>query len=112
MQFFCLYKPSRPEGVPPAEQAMAGMMKLTEDMKRSGALVATGGCLPSAHGARIRFSGGTFAVENGPFKEPKGVVEGYAILQAKSKEEAIELTKRFLRVAGDGESEIRQMFEG
>jgi hypothetical protein len=49
-------------------------------------------------------------VTDGPFTESKEVVGGFALLEAKSKEEAIELTKRFLKVAGDGECEIRQIF--
>jgi hypothetical protein len=50
-------------------------------------------------------------VTDGPFTESKEVIGGFALIQAKSKEDAIELTKRFLRVAGDGESEIRQIAE-
>lgn len=111
MRFFCLYKPSRPEGTPQCEPEMAGMGKLIEDMTKSGSLLATGGCLPSALGARIRHSGGKFTVEHGPFRDSRDLVEGYAIIQADSKEGAIDLAKRFLRTAGDGESEIRQMFE-
>ena len=48
---------------------------------------------------------------DGPFTEAKEVIGGFALIQAKSKEEAIEITKNFLKVAGDGESEIRQVFE-
>jgi hypothetical protein len=50
-------------------------------------------------------------VTDGPFTEAKELIGGFAILQAKSKEEAIELTRRFLDVAGDGECEIRQLYE-
>jgi hypothetical protein len=61
--------------------------------------------------ARIRLSGGTFTVTDGAFAGTKELIGGFAITQAKSKEEAIEWTKRFLKVAGDGESEIRQLHE-
>ncbi|WP_291270656.1 YciI family protein [Geothrix sp.] len=111
MRFLCLYKPSRPEGTPPSDQDMAGMDALIEDMRTSGVLLATEGCLPSALGVRVRLSNGKFAVIDGPFTESKELVGGYALIQVASKEEAIEHTKRFLRTAGDGESEIRQVWE-
>jgi hypothetical protein len=90
---------------------MAEMGKLIEDMTRSGALLATEGCLPSALGARVRLSAGAFTVTDGPFTETKEIVGGFALIRASSKAEAIELAKRFLRIAGDGESEIRPVFE-
>jgi hypothetical protein len=73
-------------------------------------LLATEGCLPSARGARVRLDGGKVTVTDGPFTESKELVAGFAILQANSKEEAIEITKNFLQVAGGGECEIRQIF--
>ena len=111
MRFLCLYKSGKPEGVPPTQQEMAEMGKLIKDWTKSGLLLASEGCLPSAKGARIRLSGGKFTVTDGPFTEAKEVIGGFALIQAKSKEEAIEITKNFLKVAGDGESEIRQVFE-
>ena len=77
----------------------------------TGWLLATEGCLPSALGARVRSSNGKLSVTDGPFTESKEVVGGFAILRANSKEEAIQLAKDFLHVAGDGECEIRQIFE-
>jgi hypothetical protein len=107
-----LYKPGKPEGTaPPSQQEMAEMGKLIEEGMKSGWLLATEGCLPSAKGARVRLSGGKFTVRDGPFTEAKELVGGFALIQAKSKEEAIELTKTFLKVAGGGESEIRQVYE-
>ena len=111
MRFLCLYKPSKQEGVPPTQQEMVEMGKLIEEQVKSGVLLATEGCLPTAKGARVRLSGGKFTVTDGPFTEAKEVVGGFALIQANSKEEAIEQTKRFLKVAGDGETEIRQVFE-
>ncbi len=111
MRFLCLYKSSKQEGVPPTQQEMAEMGKLVEDWTKSGVLLASEGCLPSAKGARVRLSGGKFTVTDGPFTEAKEVVGGFALIQAKSKPEAIEIIKKFLKVAGDGESEIRQVFE-
>jgi len=90
---------------------MARMGQLIEDMTKSGALLATEGCLPSALGARVRLAGGKFTVTDGPFTEAKEIVGGFALIQAASKQEAVALTKRFLECAGDGETEIRQVYE-
>ena len=79
--------------------------------RKAGWLLATEGCLPSALGARVRRSNGKLAVTDGPFTEAKELVGGFAILKANSKEEAIELARQFLRVAGDGECELRQLYE-
>ena len=111
MKFLCIYKPSKPEGTPPTQQEMAEMGRFIEESFKSGVLIATEGCLPSALGARVRMSGGKFTVTDGPFTEAKEVVGGFALMRAGSKPEMIELTKRFLAIAGDGETEIRQVYE-
>jgi hypothetical protein len=111
MRFLCLYKPAKPEGTPPTQQEMADMGKLIEESMKSGKLLATEGCLPSALGARVRLNGGKFNVIDGPFTESKELVAGFALIQAKSKAEAIEFIKDFLKVAGDGETEMRQVYE-
>jgi hypothetical protein len=90
---------------------MAAMGKFIDEVTEAGVLLDTGGCLPSAMGARVRREGGKMIVTDGPFAESKEVIAGYAILQTATKEEAIEWTKRFLDVAGDGESEIRPLFD-
>jgi hypothetical protein len=87
------------------------MGKLVEDGMKAGYLLAVEGCLPSSTGARIRRTNGKVTVTDGPFSESKEVIGGLAILQANSKEEAIELVRQFLSVAGDGECELRQLFE-
>ena len=111
MRFLCLYKPAQQEGIPPTQQEIAEMGKLIEEMKKAGTLLSTEGCQPSSKGARVRLSEGKITVTDGPFIETKELVGGFAIIQAKSKDEAIELTKRFLKVAGDGETEIRLLHE-
>ncbi|MEO8487962.1 MAG: YciI family protein [Betaproteobacteria bacterium] len=80
-------------------------------MTKAGVLLATEGCMPSAKGARVRRNGAKVPVTDGPIPETKEIVGGFALLQVKSKDEAIEWTKRFLEAAGDGESEIRQLNE-
>ena len=111
MRFLCLYKPDKKEGVPPSQREMAEMGKLIEDMTKAGVLLATEGCQPSSKGARVRLSGEKITVTDGPFTEAKELVAGFAMIQVKSKAEAIEWTRRFLHVAGDGESEIRLLHE-
>jgi hypothetical protein len=110
MKFLCLYKSAKPEGTPPTQQEMETMGKLIEDWTKSGRLIASEGCLPSALGARIRLSQGNFNVVDGPFTESKEVVGGFALIRAASKAEAIEYVKEFLKVAGDGETELRQVY--
>lgn len=111
MRFLCLYKPAKEEGVLPTQQEVAEMGQFCEELAKAGVLLATEGCQPSSKGARVRLSEGRFTVTDGPFTEAKEVIGGFAIVEAKSKQEAIALTKRFLKVAGDGESEIRQIYE-
>jgi len=87
------------------------MGKLIEDWMKAGTLLAVEGRMPSVTGARIRQSNGKVIVTDGPFAETKEVIGGLAILQANSKEYAIELVKEFLGQAGDGECELRQLYE-
>jgi hypothetical protein len=110
MRFLSIYT-TKENNEPPTPQRMAEMGKLIEEMTKAGTLLATEGCLPSSKGARIRRAGEKLTVTDGPFTETKELVGGFALLQAKSKAEAIELTKRFLKVAGDGECELRQLYE-
>jgi hypothetical protein len=110
MRFLTIYKTAE-TGVPPTTEEMAEMGKLIEEMTKEGVLLATEGCLPSATGARVRLSNGKLTVTDGPFTESKELIGGFALIQARSKEEAIELAKRFLKVAGDGECEVRQIAE-
>jgi hypothetical protein len=90
---------------------MAAMGKLIEEGMKAGWLLGTEGCLPSALGARVRRDGAAVTVTDGPFTETKELVGGFAILNAKSKEEAIALCRKFLQVAGEGECEVRQLYE-
>ncbi|PYR58144.1 MAG: hypothetical protein DMF85_11560 [Acidobacteria bacterium] len=110
MRFLSIYK-TKETGVPPSPEHIAEMGKLIEESMKSGVLIATEGCLPSARGARVRRAGANVTVTDGPFTESKEVVGGFALLQATSKAEAIEICKDFLKVAGDGECEIREIFE-
>lgn len=110
MKFLSVYKTSE-RGVPPSPEEMTRMGKLVEEGMRSGSLLAVEGCMPSVTGARVRLSNGKVTVTDGPFAEAKEVIGGLAILQANSKAEALKLVEDFLHVAGDGECEVRQLFE-
>jgi hypothetical protein len=98
-------------GTPPSPELMTRMGTFIEEVMKAGVLLATDGLHPSAKGARIRVANGKVTVTDGPFTESKELVASYAILQTKSKEEAIEWTTRFLNVLGTGECEIRQIYE-
>ncbi len=110
MKFLSIYKHEE-TGVPPSQEEMAKMGKLVEEGMKAGWLVATEGCLPSALGARVRNTSGDLTVIDGPFTEAKELVGGFAILRANSKEEAVQLAKDFLKVVGQGECELRQLYE-
>ena len=110
MKFLSIYK-SVERNTPPSQEEMESMVKLIEEAMKAGWLLATEGCLPTAVGARVRIDNGTLKVTDGPFTEAKEVVGGFAILQANSKQEAIELAKNFLKVVGQGECELRQIYE-
>jgi hypothetical protein len=111
MRFLCIYKPAVAEGAPPTPEEMAKMEPFMEESFKSGVLLAAEGCMPSALGSRVRLTEGAFTVTDGPFTEAKELICGMAIINAASKQEAIEYTKKFLNVAGDGVTEIRQLHE-
>jgi len=111
MKFLSMYK-SVERNTPPSQEEMAKMGKLVEEGMKAGWLLVTEGCMPTALGARVRKSNGKVTVTDGPFTEAKEVVGGFAILRANSKAEAIQLAKDFLQAVGDGECELRQIYEG
>jgi len=105
-------------GMPAPAELEAAMGKLIGEMAKAGVLVDTGGLLPRSKGAQIRAAGGKLTVTDGPFIESKEVIGGYAILRAKSKEEALKMGEDFMKLHVDilgasyeGELEIRQMFD-
>ncbi len=110
MKFLSMYKTVE-RNIPPTAEEMEAMGKLVEQGFKEGWLVATEGCLPSAMGARVRRDGTKISVTDGPFTESKEVVGGFAILKANSKAEAIQMAKDFLNFVGDGECELRQIYE-
>jgi hypothetical protein len=101
-------------GVMPGEELLSTMQKYHEELVKSGVLVDASGLKPSSKGWRIQYAGDKRTFIDGPFTETKELVAGYTIINVKSREEAIELTKRFPNPAGDGkagEIEVREFFE-
>jgi len=100
-----------PFDVEGAAEMFEAMGKYNEELVKAGIMLAGDGLKPSKFGKRIHFNGTKRSVTDGPFAETKELIAGYAIVQAKSKKEAIELAKRFLSVMGEGESEVREMHD-
>ena len=112
MRFLCIYKPGQPESdAPPTPSEMETMGRLIDEMSKAGVLLATEGCQPSARAVRVAIDGRAFSVTDGPFPETKELIAGFAMIQVKSKAEAVEWGKRFLSVAGVGQSEIYQLHD-
>jgi hypothetical protein len=110
MRFLSIYKHAE-RNTPPSQEEMTSMGKLIEEGMKAGYLLGTEGCLPSVKGARVRLTNGQVTVTDGPFTEAKEVVGGFALLSASSKQEAIEFVRKFLQVVGEGECEIRELYE-
>ena len=110
MRFMMMVKHAELSG-PPPQALMDAMGKLNEEAVKAGTIRGSGGLAPLAQSTRVRLSGGQIKVTDGPFTEAKEVVGGFAILQTNSKEDAIQLAKNFLQAVGDGECELRQIYE-
>lgn len=115
MRFMFMVKSAENLGPPPKE-LMDAMGKLVEDATKSGQMIAGGGLAPTAMSKRVRLSRGQITVTDGPFTEAKEVVGGYAVLEFKSNEEALESALQFMELhkkywpSWEGVSEIRQVF--
>jgi len=114
MRYLGLIRTTENQGAPP-QALMDAMEKFIEASLKDGSLVQTGGLAPAAQGARIRQSGGKLRLTDGPFTESKEVVGGFAVLEAPSREAAVEHMQRFMQLHVDhwpefvGECELREM---
>ena len=114
MRFMVIVKATKDSeaGVLPDEKLLAAMGKYNEELVKAGVMLAGEGLQPSSKGARVRFSGTKRTVIDGPFAETKELIAGFWLWQVNSKEEAIEWVKRCPNPhEGEGEIEIRQVFE-
>jgi len=114
MRFMLLLKGDPAADAQPSEELIGAMLKYNEELAKAGVLLAGEGLHPSSTGSRVVYSGGKRTVVDGPFTEAKELVAGYTIIQVKSREEAMEWTRRFPNPTIDGsdcEIEVRQLFE-
>ena len=98
-------------GAPPSKELMERMGTFIEEITKAGVMLSTDGLQPSAKGKRVQLAGGKVTVIDGPFTESKELIASYALFQVKSMDEAIHWTTRFLEVLGQGECELRPIFE-
>ena len=96
-------------GVLPSDKELADMGKFNDEMVKGGVMLAGEGLQASSKGAKVKFKGGKPTVIDGPFTEAKELVAGFWLIQARSKDEAVEWARRAPFV--DGEIEVRQVFE-
>jgi hypothetical protein len=99
---------------PDKERMFAAMTMYHEELVKAGLLLDASGLQPSSKGWRVKYTGGKRTVIDGPFTEAKELIAGYTIIQAKSRDEALEWTKRFPNPVGEGaeaEIEVRQLYE-
>jgi len=112
MKFLTLYTPSTPRSGPPRPEEMAKMVAHMNASFKSGVLVATGGMMPSASGGvRATLNQGKFGVEDGPFQSKLQQAAGWAILNVNSRDHLLEEVRKFLELAGDGESDVIEIME-
>ena len=116
MRFMILVKatPESEAGVMPEEALIAQMASYHEELHKAGMPVGGSGLRASSHGWRIEYSGDKQVLVDGPFAETKELIAGYTLVTARSREEAVEWTKRFPNPAGGGRKaqiEVRPLFE-
>jgi hypothetical protein len=109
MKFLMTYAQKTP--TPPTPEKMAAIAKFAEDNMKSGVLIMTGGLQRPTKGTQLQQTNGKFIVTDGPFAETKELIDGFALINAKSREEAIEHARRFMAIAGDGSGEVLQVFD-
>jgi hypothetical protein len=116
MRFMIIVKANQESeaGVMPEERLMAQMATYHEELAKAGVLLDASGLQASSKGWRIHYSGGQRTLVDGPFTESKELIAGYTIIQVKTRQEAIDWSRRFPNPAGEGkpaEIEVRQFFE-
>jgi hypothetical protein len=111
MRFMMLMIPNvSEENWVPSPEALASMGAYNDELNKAGVLLALDGLQPASKGARVSFAGGKPSVTDGPFTEAKELIGGYWLIQARSKEEAVEWATRCPAYDGDV-IEVRQVFE-
>jgi hypothetical protein len=98
-------------GAPPSAELVSKMGDFIEEVTKAGVLVGADGLKPSSAGKRVQYANGKVRVIDGPFTESKELVASYALFQVDSMDDAVYWTTRFLEVLGEGEVEIRPIFD-
>jgi hypothetical protein len=114
VRFMIIVKATRDSeaGVMPDQRVFEEMAEYHEQLQKAGVLLDASGLQPSSKGWRVRYSGPTRSVVDGPFTEAKELIAGYTLIQVASREEAMEWARRFPNPGTtDGEIEVRQLFE-
>ncbi|MBL8953178.1 MAG: hypothetical protein JNK82_20540 [Myxococcaceae bacterium] len=96
---------------PPTPQQMMAIAAFGEKSAKAGVLLMQGGLVRPTTGIKVRSEQGRFSVTDGPFAETKELIDGFALIEVKSREEALAVAKEFMALAGDGTGEVLQVFE-
>lgn len=110
MKFLMTYQ-GNPNNPPPDGKKLAELGAFTQDMMKKGVVVMTGGLVRPTTGTRVSMQSGKFSVTDTALPETKELIDGFALIDVKSKEEAYAMAEAFMKVAGDGEGEVLQVFE-
>ena len=110
MKFLMTYA-QKPNQAPPTAEQMQKIGALVERNLKSGVLVMTGGLVRPTKGIQVRCEAGKFSYTDGPFAESKELIDGFALIQCASKEEALRHCAEFMEIAGDGVGEVLQVFD-
>jgi len=110
VKFLMTYAQS-PNARPPTPEQLARLGAYTEKNVKSGTVLMTGGLVRPSRGIQLRCEGGKVSVTDGPFAETKEVIDGFALVEVRSKEEAIAVATEFMQIAGDGTGEVLQVFD-
>jgi hypothetical protein len=95
----------------PSPETLAALGKFTQEMLASGVVLMTGGLQRPTKGTQVALKNGKFSVTDGPFAETKELIDGFALVETASLAEAVALTERFMKIAGDGDGEVLQVYE-
>jgi len=116
MRFMIIVKATKntEAGAMPKQEMFAAMATYHEELAKAGVLLDATGLQPTSKGWRVRYRGSRRSVVDGPFTESKELIAGYTLIQVKTREEALEWSRRFPNPVGEGldaEIEVRQLFE-
>ena len=116
MRFMIIVKATKESeaGAMPRQELFAAMATYHEELAKAGVLLDASGLQPSSRGWKVKYSGKRRSIVDGPFTEAKELIAGFTMIQVKTRDEAIEWTRRFPNPAGEGtetEIEVRQLFE-